>query len=215
MGDYYPAFLDLRGRDCVVIGAGEVAERKGRQLIDCGATVVFVSPEATEGVREMAQANEAHWRPRPYEAGDLAGAFLAIAATDNEVVNQQVREEAQVTRVLLNVVDDPARCDFIAPAVVERGPVIVAVSTSGTSPALARKLREGLEQWPGLDWAEASQVLVQVRQELKALEIHAPPDGWQRAMDDEVLALVQAGRRQEAKSRLMAALKEAAQVPSS
>jgi precorrin-2 dehydrogenase/sirohydrochlorin ferrochelatase len=215
MADYYPAFLDLRNRRCVVIGAGQVGEHKGRQLLASGAIVSFVSPEATDGVREMANKGEARWQHRFYQRGDLADAFLAIAATNDEAVNQQIRDEATESRVVLNVVDDPPRCDFIAPAVVERGPVIVAVSTSGTSPALARKLREGLERWPGMDWAEASKPLSEARRELKAMGVHASPDAWQQAMDDELLTLVRAGRHQEAVSRLVNVLAGTARVHSS
>ncbi len=211
---YYPVFLDLKGRRCVVIGAGEVAERKGRQLMSCGGEVTFISPEVTEGVRALRAEGRAAWEERPYRAGDLEGTFLAIAATDDAQVNQQVTREAEERKVLLNVVDVPELCQFIAPAVVERGPVTVAISTSGTSTALARKLRESLERWPALAWADAADVLVQVRQELKARRRRASPEAWQRAMDDTLLALVQAGRHREAVERLLASLTEPANVAS-
>ena len=196
----------------MVIGGGDVAERKGRQLLACGGEVTFISPEATQGVRDLSGGGQAAWEERPYTDGDLAGAFLAIAATDDARVNRQVAREAEERRVLLNVVDVPSLCQFIAPAVVERGPVTVAVSTSGTSPALARKLREALERWPDLAWADAAEVLVRVRQELKASRRRASPEAWQRAMDDSVLALVQAGRHEEARERMLASLTETANV---
>ena len=213
MGDYYPAFLNLRGRRCVVIGGGEVAARKGRQLLGCGAAVTFVSPDASEEVRELAAADTVQWVARSYQPGDLAGAFLAIAATNDARVNREVSREATEGHVLLNVADVPALCDFIAPSVAERGPVTVAFSTGGSTPALARKLRESLERWPMLAWADAADVLAQVRRELRAQGIRVPPDAWQEAMDDAVLALVQAGRDEEAKQRLLGALTEAARVP--
>jgi precorrin-2 dehydrogenase / sirohydrochlorin ferrochelatase len=210
---YYPAFLDLRGRRCVIIGAGEIAERKVQQVLACEGSVTFSSPEASAYIRELAEAKAVEWLVRPYASGDLTGAFLAIAATDDGAVNQQVHAEAEAKGVLLNVVDIPALCSFIAPAVVERGPVKVAISTGGASPALARKLRESLEGYDPLAWADAARVLAEVREELKRSGSQASPDAWQFAMDSRLLALVQAGDHEGAKALLRESLKEGA-VPS-
>ena len=219
MGRYYPVYLDLQGKRCVVIGAGAVAARKVRQLLAAGANVTLVSPQATKALRQLAQEEELTWLPRPYQPGDLAGMFLAIAATGDEAVDRQVRQEAAGEKALLNVVDAPALCDFIAPAVVERGPVSVAISTSGVSPALARRLRELMEGSRPIDcsgqgettcrcmaWADAAGVLSEVRQELKARSHTAAPEAWQEAMDASLLALVESGRTEEAKDRLLASL---------
>ncbi len=208
MSRYYPAYLDLTGRRCVVIGAGEVAERKVAQLLASGADVTLVSPSATAELERLAGAGEVRWIKRAYVRGDLAGTALAIAATDDEAVNRAVHAEAEREKTLLNVVDVPSLCGFIAPSVVERGPVTVAISTAGTSPALARKLRElmGDDSCRCLAWASAIEVLSEVRSEMRGRNETATPEAWQDAMDDELLELVGAGRADEAKARLRDAL---------
>ena len=145
MPNTYAAFLMLQGRKCVVVGAGDVGERKIDGLLESGADVVVIGPDATPGVRAYARDGRIVWVDRPYATGDLDGAFLAIAATDDREVNKRVAEEASDRRVLLNVVDDPALCTFTAPALLKRGDLTVAISTNGKSPAMARKVREDLE----------------------------------------------------------------------
>ena len=194
----------------MVIGAGAVAERKVHQLVAAGASVTMISPQATPELRQMASDGAISLVERGYEPGDLGGAFLAIAATDDSSVNSAVRAEASQSHVLLNVVDAAELCDFIAPAVVERGPVSIAVSTGGASPALARKLRESLESWPMLEWADAADVLTEVRAALKGPGAPSP-EAWQAAMDDGLLALVRAGDLKGAKARLLIALRRAPQ----
>ena len=208
---YYPVFLNLRGRRCVVVGGGAVGERKTAQLLAAGAAVTVVSPVVTSTVGAWAAEGRVEWREHPYAQGDLAGAFAAVAGTDDAHANRAVWEEAKREGVLLNVVDDAPLCDFIAPAVVERGAVTIAVSTGGASPALARKLREALERWPVLAWADAAETLAQARADLHAGGANAPPDAWQEAMSDEVLSLVQAGKQDEAKALLLETLRAAAQ----
>ncbi len=218
MSRYYPAFLDLAGRRSVVIGAGPIAERKVEQLLAAGADVMVVSPDATPTIERLADAGSVRWIPRNYAPGDLAGAWIAIAATDDHSVNSAIHQEADREGALLNVVDKADLCGFIAPSVVERGPVTIAISTAGTSPALARKLREliGGDQNPAhydhdpfcrcLEWADAAAVLSEVRAELKADQRQASPEAWQAAMDAFLLDLVLAGKRDAAKQRLRAAL---------
>ena len=218
MSRYYPVYLDLAGRRCVVIGAGEVAERKVTSLLASDADVMLVSPSATPELARPAEAGELRWIKRGYARGDLAGATLAIAATDDEAVNRAVHAEAEREKTLLNVADVPSLCGFIAPSVVERGPVTVAISTAGTSPALARKLRElmgGTQNPPHDDhdaycrclaWADAAETLGEVRAELRSRKATATPEAWQDAMDPALLELIGAGRTGEAKARLLDAL---------
>jgi precorrin-2 dehydrogenase/sirohydrochlorin ferrochelatase len=142
---YYPIFLDLADRLCVVIGGGAVAERKARGLLDAGARVRLVSPQVTGGVRRLAAQGRIEVVPREYREGDLEGAALAIAATDAEEVNMRVHEESKRLSIPLNVADKPELCDFILPSVVRKGPVVVAISTSGLLPALARRLKEEID----------------------------------------------------------------------
>ena len=218
---YYPVFLDLKAKKCVVIGGGEIAERKIEQLLASHGDVTVVSPESTSTVEVWAETKQILLLKRMYQKGDLEGAFLAIAATDNSEVNGQVRAEAEEEKTLINVADVPELCDFIAPAITSRGPVTVAISTSGTSPALARRLRELMEKTRSadnphstehwcrcLEWARAAEVLAAVRQELKAVGKKATPDAWQGAMDNEFLGLVTAGKFEAAHQELFSKLSE-------
>lgn len=209
MNPYYPAYLDLRGRRCVVIGAGVIAERKVEGLLEAGAAVTVVSPEATDAVAGWAAEGRVGWERRGYQPGDLDGAWLAIAATDDNPTNRAVHAEAEARRVLLNVVDVTELCSFIAPATASRGPVTVAISTGGASPALARKLRTqmGSDECRCLAWADAADVLAGARRELRAGGQKADPQTWQAAMDEELLALVHGGREGEARERLLTALR--------
>ncbi len=203
MPPYYPVFLDLKGRACVIVGGGEIAERKIAGLLECGAVITMVSPQVTPGIRAHADAGDIRWEAREYVDGDLKGAFLAIASTDDEDVNRAVHEEASREGIVLNVVDRTALCSFIAPAVVRRGEVTVALSTGGASPALARKLRETLEKSEVLEYASLAGVLSSARAEIKRLGVAVHPDRWQECIDGELLALVQGGRSDEALARLL------------
>ena len=208
MPPYYPAFLDLRAQPCVVVGGGEVAERKVQGLLECEAQVTVISPEATAQIQRWVQDLRVRWEPRRYAPGDLKDAFLVIAATDQEEVNRAVVKEAQRERVLLNVVDVPSMCTFIAPSVIRRGEVTLAISTGGASPALARKLRESLDHSQLLEYADLSPILSQAREEVRRRGIRVHPDRWQSCITDELVALVQAGREAEAHKRLMSGLLE-------
>lgn len=141
----FPAFIKLAGRPCVVVGAGSVAESKIASLLEAGAQVTVVAPRATETVVGLATTRKIRWLPRRFAPEDLARAFLAIAATSDARVNRAVFLEAQNRGILCNSVDDPPNCDFYFPAVVRRGPLQIAISTSGESPALAQRIRREIE----------------------------------------------------------------------
>jgi len=160
---YYPVFLDLGAEPCVVVGGGEVAERKVASLLEAGARVTVVSPELTPALAALAETHEILHHPRCYRRGDLAGAVLAYAATADEALHEEIAIEAAEARVLLNVVDRPRLCTFIVPSVLRRGPVAVAISTGGASPALARRLRQDLEPAVGPEYAVAAAILGRVR----------------------------------------------------
>ncbi len=152
-----PMFLKLQGRSCLVLGAGSVGEQKIWGLIDCGARVRVVAPVATATVRDWAGRGLLTWSAKAYEAGDLDGIFLAVAATSSAAVNHAIYAEAQRLGILCNVVDDPPHCDFFYPAVVRRDNLQIAISTAGLSPALAQRLRKQLEEeFPPVygDWLE-------------------------------------------------------------
>lgn len=154
MPDYFAAFLDLRGRRCLVVGGGEIGERKARALLQCGADVVVVSPVVTRGLAALAAAGRLVDRRRTFRLSDLRGCVLAIAASGDPAVDDAVAARARRARVLVNVVDRPERCDFILPSVLHRGELQIAVSTGGRSPALAREIRRRLETLFGPDYGE-------------------------------------------------------------
>jgi precorrin-2 dehydrogenase / sirohydrochlorin ferrochelatase len=142
----FPMFLKMEGRRCLVVGAGKVGEPKIGGLLETGARVQVVALDASPAVREWARAGKLELELRAYSAADLEGAFLAVVATNSRALNQRVYDEAQRRGVLCNVVDVPDLCDFFYPAVVRRGDLQIAVSTSGQSPSLAQKIRQQLEK---------------------------------------------------------------------
>ncbi len=150
---YYPLFLDLNDKLCIIVGGGPVAERKVRGLLAAGARVRLISPEVTRGIERMGRQGRVEIVRGEYREGDLEGAFLAFAATDKGAVNCKVREESKRLAIPLNVVDSPDICDFIVPAVVRKGPVLVAVSTSGLLPSLAKRLKGQIREVLSDDYA--------------------------------------------------------------
>ena len=205
MTAYYPVYLNLQNRRCVIIGGGAVAEGKIARLRESGAVIRVVSPDATPGIRQMAADAVLRWEPRPYRPGDLAGAFIAIAATNDRAVNRAIHKEAEVRGVMLNAVDDPPNCSFIAPSIVQRGPVTVAISTGGASPALARKLRESLQASGELAWADLAGVMAAARARLRqqGLLTAVDPEQWQACITPELLQMAQNGRETEALEMLL------------
>ncbi len=160
---YYPICLQIEGRRCLVIGGGKVAERKVRGLLDSGAAVVVISPALTDGLVRLQSEGAIAWEPRGYQPGDVVGFFLVMAATDDREVQDQVQADADRHNVLLNVADVPDKCNFILPALVKRGALSLAISTSGKSPALAKKLRQELEVWLGQEYELLAEALGLIR----------------------------------------------------
>ena len=206
MTAYYPIYLNLTGKKCVVIGGGPIAEDKVAKLQDAKAEVILISPTVTPALQAWAQAGDFEWQQREYQHGDLDGAFLGIASTNNREVNQEIFQEAERLAILMNVVDDPDQCTFIAPAIVQRGQVTLAISTGGASPALARKLRETLTKDSALDWADIAGVLASARKEVKARSLTIDSQRWQCCITNELLELAQSGQEELALSSLLARL---------
>jgi precorrin-2 dehydrogenase/sirohydrochlorin ferrochelatase len=208
MTSYYPVYLNLRGRRCVIVGGGTVSESKISRLLDSGADICVVSPDATPGIRQFVADGTVRWEQRKYRPGDLEGAFIAIAATNVREVNRSIFEEAEERGVMLNAVDDPPNCSFIAPSIVRRGPVTLAISTGGVSPALARKLRESLQSSNDLAWADLSSVMAVARSHLREVGLLASidPQRWQCCITPQLLAMVQDGKPFEAAEMLLAGL---------
>jgi precorrin-2 dehydrogenase/sirohydrochlorin ferrochelatase len=149
----FPIFLKLRGRLCVVVGAGNVAESKIQSLLTAEAKIVVVAPEATEKVAAWAREEQLEWRKKNFHPDDLSGAFLVVAGTSSVQVNHEVFRAAEERGILCNAVDDPDYCHFYYPSVVRRGALQIAISTEGLSPALAQRLRIELEAQFGPEYA--------------------------------------------------------------
>ena len=208
MPSYYPIFLNLNGKRSVVIGGGRVAEGKLAKLRETGSSITVISPKVTPAIRQDADEGAVSWLPRDYQDGDLAGAFIAIAATNRREVNQRIFEEAERLGVLLNVVDDRTRCGFIAPSIVERGSVTLAISTGGASPALARKLRESLADSAELQWADMASVMAEARKRVREIGVKVDPRHWQCCLTPALLELAQTGHEVEALESLVSCLLE-------
>src|SRR5690349_19426775 len=210
MTAFYPVFLDLRGRRVVVIGGGTVAEQKVRGLIAAGAHVTLVSPDVTSALADLAARGAIELRPRPYHGGDLAGAWLAIAATDDRGVNEAVWAEAERLGVPLNAVDDLEHCSFIAPAIHREGDITVAVSTGGKSPALAVRLRQRIARLVGRAEARLCALLGELRPELAARvpDARARTALWYEIVDSDVIDFVRRGDLEGARGRIDELVKE-------
>jgi precorrin-2 dehydrogenase/sirohydrochlorin ferrochelatase len=149
---FYPIYLNLKGKRAVVIGGGEVAERKVESLLGTEASITVISPEATARLSLMATEGHIMLQRRPYASGDCAGAALVLSATDDPELSRTVFQEASAAGAMINTADQPALCDFIMPAVVRRGNIAVAISTGGTSPALAARLRRRIARIIGPEY---------------------------------------------------------------
>jgi precorrin-2 dehydrogenase len=181
-GSLFPMFVKLAGRACLVVGAGSVAEGKIRSLLDSGAVIGVVAPQANAAVAELARAGEISLQRREFEPADLDGMFLVVAATSSSSLNESVFREAQKRKVLCNAVDDPENCDFYYSANVRRGDLQIAVSTAGKSPALAQRLRQELEAQYGPEYAEFLEELGEARRRL--FETKVDPEERRRLLHE-------------------------------
>jgi precorrin-2 dehydrogenase/sirohydrochlorin ferrochelatase len=163
----YPVYLNLTDRKVIVVGGGDVARRKVKTLLECGARVTVISPELTEDIKTWQETNQIKVIRRKYKKGDIDQAFLVVAACGDPQVNQQVFAEANEQNILCNVVDEPSLCSFQVPAVVNRGPLQIAISTAGISPALAREIAKQLREHFGSDYEVLLDTLLQLRTHLK------------------------------------------------
>lgn len=157
---YYPAFLNLKDKEAVVIGGGKVAERKILALLKAGANLTVISPDITRRIEKEKLKGRIKHIPRQYRKSDSKKALLVIAATDSQEINKKVSEEALC---LVNVVDSPSLCNFIVPSVIQRGHLTIAISTSGISPALSKSIRKELEKLYGPGFADYLRLLEKIR----------------------------------------------------
>lgn len=217
MPSYYGVFVNVKGRRCLVFGGDpHEGERKVKYLLDCGADVTLFSPQDDTSVNlaNLAASGEIEWVQRKYESGDLAGAWIVIVAdTSDTETNEAISREATERNVLLNVMDVTHLCTFIAPALIQREDVTVAVSTAGTSPALARRLRERISDGDYcrcLQWADLGPILTDVRKDVRSRQLPVTPDDWAESITDGMLKAFQEGNPEAARQMLVDALESRA-----
>jgi precorrin-2 dehydrogenase/sirohydrochlorin ferrochelatase len=196
---YYPVFIDINARKCLVVGGGAVGTRKALALVACGAIVTVVSPEATEKLKTLAQQGVITLKTRTYRPADMDGMFLVFGATNNDVLNRQINQDAEKLNTLCNIADRPEVCNFILPATVKRDDLVIAISTSGKSPAFAKKLRKQLEQQFGPEYANFLTLMGGIRslllREKHAPEAHKPI--FNRIIDSNIIDLIREDKKAE------------------
>lgn len=206
---YYPLFLDLADHPCLVVGGGPVAEGKVAGLLAAGARLTVVSPTVNARLAGWAAEGRLIYLAREYRAGDVDGQRLALVATDDAAVTRAVVADGRARSVLVNAADEPARCDFILPAVIRRGRLVVAVSTGGASPAAARAIREELESYLTEEHAALVELAAEAREDLRRRGVSPGPARWRGALDDRLRRLIADRRYRQARARLAGSLESA------
>ena len=201
---YYPIHLDIKNRNCLVVGGGGVGTRKVDNLLKCGARVAVVSPEISSKLQDLSKSEPLTLKFRPYRSTDLEGMFLVIGATDDENLNQQISKDAEKSNTLCNIADRPEVCNFILPSIVRRGDLVITISTSGKSPALAKQLRQNLETQFGQEYTEFLLLLGAIRKKLlsEAHEPEAHKDLFNKLIDSDLIELMQSDKTEEINSLL-------------
>jgi precorrin-2 dehydrogenase/sirohydrochlorin ferrochelatase len=204
MRKFYPMMVDLTGKRCLVVGGGAVAERKVALLVECGAGVEVVSPKVTARLTALASSGRIRLRRRPVRASDLPGAFLVFVATDDPGVNREVAGRVKKAGGLVNVATDPGGCSFHVPSVIRRGDLTIAISTGGGSPALAKRLRQRLEQSIGPEY-EAFVAILRLLRERVRQAIADPEERqaiYRRAVESDLFEEVARGDSTAVAARL-------------
>lgn len=203
---YYPIFVELQDIPCVVVGGGREAQRKVEGLLGAGAKVTVVSPELTRPMQKMLADGEIDCIQREYQEGDIDPFHIVMVATDDGAVNGDVSAEGRRKRIWVNAADDIPNCDFILPSVIRRGAITLAASTGGTSPALARRLREELEAYLTEEMPALADLMKEVRSDLRSRSITPDPEVWQEAIDEDLRVLLAQRKYRQAKTRLLESL---------
>jgi len=203
---YFPVFLDLRERSCVVVGGGHVAERKALSLLEAGANVTVISPSLTDKLHELSSSGKITHLAKTFEAEDIAGAYIVIAATNIQEVNAGIGRLCKKKQILVNVVAPPGESSFIVPSVVDRGALLIAISTSGESPALSKKIRMELEKKFGPEYELFLQRMSILRSRLMGQTKDESERGriFQAIANSDVIDLLRQGKIHEADHRIAA-----------
>jgi len=196
---YYPIHLDIQNRNCLVVGGGGVGTRKVITLLKCRAKVTVVSPVISERLQNLAESAPLTLKPRPYRTADLEGMFLVIGATDDEQLNRQISSDAECRNTLCNIADRPEICNFILPSIVQRDDLVITISTSGRSPALAKKLRKTLERKFGEEYGDFLQLLGAIRNKLlsQAHEPEAHKPLFEQLIDSDLIAMIREAKTED------------------
>ncbi len=207
---YYPVSLDIKNRKCLVVGGGSVGTRKVKTLVECGAEVTVVSPGVSRNLLELAGRGLILLEKRLYRETDLEGMFLVIGTTDDEELNRQISIDAEKLNMLCNIADRPAVCNFILPSIVNRGDLAISISTSGKSPALARRLRIELEEQFGNEYAELLRLMGAIRKKLlgQKHEPEAHKQLFEQLISRGLLNMIRGNRKDEIDSLLREVLGE-------
>jgi precorrin-2 dehydrogenase/sirohydrochlorin ferrochelatase len=196
---YYPVHLDIKNRNCLVVGGGAVGTRKVNTLLMCGARVTVVSLDPTPRLKKMVAERSVILRERAYRSADLKGMFLVIGATDDEKLNRQISKDAEQIGILCNIADRPEACNFILPSIVQRGDLVITISTSGQSPALAKHIRRKMEAQFGGEYADFLQLMGAIRKKLLS-QTHEPEAHkalFNQLIDSNLIELLRTGQKRE------------------
>ena len=205
---YYPIFVDLTNRPCLVVGGGRIGLEKVHGLLRAEANITIISPELIPELRAMVSREQINHLARKYIPGDILGYEIVIVATNDKKMNAEIHTEGRSCNIWVNSADDASNCDFILPSVVRRGSITIGISTGGGSPAMARRVSEELSDYFTEDFEGLAEILAEVRSELKHLGVLKQIDQktWQQAIDGPLRALIAQRRWGIAKSRLLSAL---------
>ncbi len=207
---FYPVFVQLEGKKVVVVGGGNVAYRKVLALLECGASIYLAGRVLTPELEQMVEKEEVHFLGREFKDEFLDRAFMIIAATDDKAMNHHISTCARRRGVLVNAVDQPPDCDFIVPSILKRGDLLIAISTSGKSPALARKIRKGLEAQFGHEYADILAIMGRLRKEVLSLGLSQKENAliFQKIVDADVFQNFSPGFSKTVEDRLRNILPE-------
>ncbi len=208
---YYPVNLDVQNRECLVVGGGSVGERKVDTLLECGARVTVVTILATERLQALASEGRIDLETRGYEPSDLKGRFLVIGATDSEETNEKISRDAARRGLLCNIADRPQACSFVLPAIVRQGDLLITISTSNKSPAVARRIRQNLEKQFGPEYATLLKLMGAIRRRLLSTgkSSGAHKRMFERLLDEGLLEMIRENRIKDVDSLLNDVLGEA------
>jgi precorrin-2 dehydrogenase/sirohydrochlorin ferrochelatase len=200
---YFPINLDLKGKKCLVVGGGRVAERRVLSLLECEADVTIISPRITPSLEKLSDMRKINHKERAYKPGDIRGAYIVIASTDNQNLNRQIGDHAKKVGALVNIVSEPGLSDFTVPGILRRGDLLVTISTSGASPTLSKRLKAELENILGKEYEIFTSILRGVRTKFLSLPVRKRRLIYSQVAMSEIPKLLREKRYKKAERELM------------